>query len=92
VRYLGMKRSLSYADLMLMHQGQPEELERLVLANLLDDASRARIAHLSRFLTCLGELVSADTKVGDALTPEEVQAIWRETADPGASDDEIGAP
>jgi hypothetical protein len=85
VRYLGMKRSLSYADLMLMHQGQPEELERLVLANLLDDASRARIAHLSRFLTCLGELVSADT-------PEEVQAIWRETADPGASDDEIGAP
>jgi hypothetical protein len=67
------------------------ELERLMMAELLDTATLARIAHLGRFFTRLGDLAGpAITTVEDVLTEQEVQAIWRETADPRASDADIG--
>ena len=95
------QRSLSYRELitaltarshLLQLELQEEELEQLLAENLLDAATRARLAHLGRFFSRLGELVPAGTKVGDVLTLEEARAIWRETAAPGASDADIGDP
>jgi hypothetical protein len=98
------QRSLSYRELIaaltarshLLQEGelelQEEELEQLRAENLLDAATRARLAHLGRFFGRLGELVPVGTKVGDVLTLEEARAIWRETAAPDASDADIGDP
>jgi len=86
------QRSLSYAELFAMGPEEIEELEPLAVAGLLDDATLERFVHLGRFFTRVGELVPADTNVEDALTEPELQAIWRETADPCASDEDIGNP
>ena len=80
------QRSLSYEEIL---QGQ-EEVERLAVAKLLDDATLARIAHLGRFFSRIAELCPATAQVGDVFTEQELQAIWRDTADPGASDTDIG--
>ena len=80
------QQSLSYVELVELDKAQPEELDRLAAANLLDDATRARVAHLGRFFRRLGELASALA----VLTEQETQAIWRDTADPGVSDADIG--
>jgi hypothetical protein len=81
------QRSLSYEEISAT---QPEELERLAVEGLLDDATLARIAHLGRFFSRIGELCPAAAKVGDTLTEPELQAIWRDTAEPSASDADIG--
>ena len=80
-------QSLSYEEIS---GTQPEELERLAVAGLLDDATLARIAHLGRFFSRIVELCPAATKVGDMFTEQELQVIWRNTADPSASDADIG--
>jgi hypothetical protein len=72
-----VKQRLSYEEIS---STQPEELERLALARLLDDATLARIAHLGRFFARIAELCPAATKVGDVFTEQELQAIWRDTA------------
>ena len=82
-----MKQSLSYEEISAT---QPEELERLAVANLLDDATLARIAHLGRFFARIAELCPAAAKVGDVFMEQELQAIWRDTADSDASDADIG--
>jgi hypothetical protein len=84
------QRSLSYAELFAMGPEEIEALEPLAVAGLLDDATLERFVHLGRFFTRLGKLVPADKNPGDELTEAELQAIWRETADPCASDDDIG--
>ena len=43
-----------------------------------------------RFFTRIGEMAPADMKVGDVLTKEELQAVWRETADEGMSSETKG--
>jgi hypothetical protein len=48
------------------------------------------VAHLGRFFGRISELCPADTKVVDAFTEQELQIIWRNTADPSASDADIG--
>lgn len=74
------KRSISYEDLGKVDQ---TELERLARAGMLDDATLGRIAHLGRFLGRLGSLAPTDLKIGDVFSEDELQAIWRETADEG---------
>jgi len=76
--------SLSYEQITPMKQ---EELEKLATAGLLDDETLARIAHLGRFFTRIGEL-AGDAVIGDVFTEAELQFIWRDTADP--SETEIG--
>jgi hypothetical protein len=66
------------------------ELENLMTKEILDDETLARIGHLGRFLTRIGEMGPADMKVGDVLTEEELQAVWCETADEGTSSEAIG--
>jgi hypothetical protein len=82
------QQSLSYEEISAT---QPEELERLAVMGLLDDATLGRIAHLGRFYGRIGELCPADTKIGDTFTEQELQVIWRDTADPSASDADIGS-
>jgi len=76
--------SLSYEQITPM---EPEELKRMATEGLLDDATLERIAHLGRFFARIGKL-AGDAKVGDAFTDEELDVIWRDTADP--SETEIG--
>ena len=73
------KRSLSYEQLM---SGNRAEIEKLGDADMLDDATLRRAAHLGRFFEQLGASApNPDLKVGDVLTDDEVQKIWRDTAD-----------
>jgi hypothetical protein len=81
------RKSLSYEELTRMN---PEKLEELAMAGMLDDETHARIEHLGRFFGRLSEMGPADMKVGDVVTEEEAQIIWRETADKGATEAKIG--
>jgi hypothetical protein len=75
-----MKLSLSYEQITPTN---PEELERLATAGLLDDEALARIDHLGRFFARLGELMADEgARVRDVFTEEELQVIFRHTADP----------
>src|SRR5262249_60772065 len=69
---------------------QGKVLDPLAITKLLDEATLARINHLSRFFGRIGQLGAATAKVRAVVTDEEAQAIWRQTADPSASDTEIG--
>jgi hypothetical protein len=42
-------------------------------------SARSRFAHLATFCRCLGER-DGDVRIGDILSEEEAQAVWRETA------------
>jgi hypothetical protein len=57
---------------------------------LMMDVATYGVGHLGRFFTRIGEMAPADMKVGDVLTKEELQAVWRETADEGMSSETIG--
>jgi hypothetical protein len=65
--------SLSYEQITKLG---PKMLEPL--QGMLDDETLARIAHLGRFLERLGGL-----KLTRHVTDEEMEAIFRDTADPG---------
>ena len=81
------QRSLSYEELARANR---DELERLAEADLLDDATRARCAHLARFFERVRQMGPAELKICDVLTEEELQKIWRETADEGVSPRTMG--
>jgi hypothetical protein len=76
------KKSLSYGELLRTDRGV---LEQLAEANLLDGATRDRCAHLARFFEKVSLMGPAKLKICDLLTEAELQSIWRETADDGAS-------
>jgi hypothetical protein len=81
------QRSLSYEELS---RASRDELERLAEADLLDGATRARCAHLARFFERVRQMGPAELKICDVLTEEELQKIWRETADEGVSPRTMG--
>lgn len=82
------KISLSYDDLL----ARVSEVKRLAETNLLDDATRARMAHLVRFFERLRksvpeELQNLQVKDVYAEDDEMLDKLWRETAE---GDTEIG--
>jgi hypothetical protein len=81
------QQSLSYEDLS---RASREELELLAEADLLDDATRARCAHLARFFEKICQMGPAESRICDVLTEDELEMIWRETADGDASPHTIG--
>jgi hypothetical protein len=78
------KRSISYEDL-ISGKVSHVELEKLATAEMLTDATLARLRHIGRFLTRVGNaLPNPDLKVGDVFTEADMQKFWQETADDGA--------
>jgi hypothetical protein len=64
-----------------------DELKRLVEADLLDEPTRARCVHLARFFEKVSQMagpMAVTAIVGDVLSQEQLQKIWRETTDEGA--------
>lgn len=85
------KTSLSYDDLLAGIYDMPE-LKRLAETNLLDDATRARMAHLVRFFERLRKSVPQELQnlqVKDVYAQEDeiLDKLWRETAE---GDTEVG--
>lgn len=72
------KRSLSYEELMAT---SVEGLQELVAAQMLDDATLARVGHVRRFLGRVAEMVPENAN--DDFTEQELQDIWSETAPEG---------
>ena len=82
--------SLSYEELALAGR---DELKRLVEADLLDEPTRARCVHLARFFEKVSQMAGpmpASAVVGDVLSVEELQKMWRETTEEGASPVTVG--
>jgi hypothetical protein len=78
------KRSMSYQEIM---KTNPEELEEI--ADTLDDDTLARIGHIGRFMIEVGNrMPNPSLTLGDVFTEEELQEIWRQTAE----DDDSGEP
>ena len=84
---INKQQSLLYEELS---RAGRDELERLAKADLLDQATLARCAHLARFFERLRQMGPAQSKIGDVLTEEEIQKVWRETAEEAASPGTIG--
>jgi hypothetical protein len=83
------QQSLSYEELS---RGGRELIDRLAEGGPLDDATRARCAHLGRFFAMLGQVVgevtdqvASRTLLGAVLSEDDLLKIWRETAEEGAS-------
>ena len=81
------QQSLSYEELS---RAGRDIIDRLAKGDILDDATRARCAHLGRFFVRVGQVVGqvADraagrTLLGDVLPEDDLLRIWRETADEG---------
>lgn len=82
--------SLSYEELS---RAGRDELRRLVEADLLDEPTRARCVHLARFFEKVSQMagpVAVNAKVADVLSEAQLQKIWRETTDEGASPLAVG--
>jgi len=73
---MSTKQSMSYEELCCTDF---TEIERLFEANLLDDETRERCAHLFRFLERI------ESTAGDILVEDDLQRIWRETAGEAAN-------
>jgi hypothetical protein len=83
------QQSLSYEELS---RAGRDIIDRLAKGDILDDATRARCAHLARFFARVRQVIGevADraagrTLLGDVLSEDDLLKIWRETADEGAS-------
>jgi hypothetical protein len=77
------KRSLSYEQ--LMRRDHRAEIEKLADADMLDDATLSRAAHLGRFFEKLRAAgPNPDLQISPILNADEVQKIWRDTADEDA--------
>jgi hypothetical protein len=75
--------SLSYEE--LSRTGR-DELKRLVEADLLDEPTRARCVHLARFFEKVSQVagpMAVNAIVGDVLSEQQLQKIWRESTDEG---------
>jgi len=75
--------SLSYGELTFGDISD-EEIAKLEQGDGVDAETEARIAHLGRFFShirILGSACPRDTHLEDFLTPDELQVIWRETAE-----------
>ena len=75
--------SLSYEE--LSRTGR-DELKRLVEADLLDEATRARCVHLARFFEKVSQMagpMAVNAIVGEVLSEQQLQKIWRESTDEG---------
>jgi hypothetical protein len=79
---LKRQQSLSYEELSRANR---DELERLAEAGLLDSATRGRCAHLVRFFEKVRQMGPAESRICDVLTENELEKIWRETADEDVS-------
>jgi hypothetical protein len=76
--------SLSYEELS---RAGRDELNRLVEAGLLDEPTCARCVHLARFFEKVSQMAgpkAVSAIVGDVLSEEQLQKIWRETREDGA--------
>jgi hypothetical protein len=61
------------------------EVERLADRDMLTDATLARCGHLGRFYEAVANAMpNPNLKVGDLFNEDELQRIWKETADPDA--------
>ena len=61
---------------------KPSKLKRLAEEGMLDDETFTRIRHLGRFFERVGRAaLKPKLKVGEVFSEEELQAIWRETAE-----------
>jgi hypothetical protein len=76
------QQSLSYEELSRANR---DELERPAEANLLDDATRARCAHIARFFEKVRHMGPSESRICDVLAEDELEKIWHETADEDAS-------
>jgi hypothetical protein len=76
------KQSLSYEQLLSISH---DALAQLAVDNLLDDDTRDRCGRLASFFEKVSLMGPAELKICDLLTEAELQKIWRETADEGAS-------
>jgi hypothetical protein len=77
--------SLSYEELW---RAGRDDLKRLVEADLLDEPTRARCVHLARFFEKVSQTAgptASNAKVRDFLSEQQLQKIWRETTEDGAS-------
>jgi hypothetical protein len=82
---IAKRQSLSYEELS---RSSRDELKRLVEADLLDEQTRVRCVHLARFFEKVSQMAGPMPRneiVGDVLSEEDLQRIWRETADEAAS-------
>jgi hypothetical protein len=71
------KRSLSYEEII---RTNPEEIN----TDLLDDASLARMQHVGRFMRRIAKAMrKSGLKVSDAFTEDDLQKLWKETAEKG---------
>jgi hypothetical protein len=58
-----------------------QALEALTTSGNLDDETLARVEHISRYLERVAEMVPAGMQVGEAVTRDQLQVIWLETAE-----------
>ncbi len=66
----------------------PKVLLRMVKSGMFDAGSRRRIAHWWRFMQRVVDAVPRpNLKIRDAISDDELQEMWQETADPG---DDVG--
>jgi hypothetical protein len=82
--------SLSYEE--LSRTGR-DELKRLVESDMLDEATRARCVHLARFFEKVSQMAGpreASAVVGDVISEQELQKIWREVTDEETSPLTVG--
>ena len=77
------KRSFSYQELL---QSDRALLERLIEEGAFDYGTCIRILHLARFFGRLSQMGPAELRIRDVLTDQDLQRVWRETADEGAAE------
>ncbi len=76
---------LTYEMIAQIGIAAPKKLLQLGKSGALDAGSVARIAHWSHFMQrAIDALPDPDMAIQDAFSEDELQKIWRETADPGA--------
>ena len=69
--------SLSYEQIV---NGRRTHIEQLAEADLMDDETRARLAHLGRFYQTISRKMPEGATVGEAFSEQELYAIWVQTA------------
>ena len=77
------KRSMSYQELMKLKSKDVEEI-----ADTLDGDTLARIRHIGQFwITVAKRMPNSTLTLGDVFTEDDLQEIWRQTAESDDSDE-----